>query len=97
MVQALRGDGHDIVRVVDVDGLGVSATDPDIFTVATQQNRVLRTTDHSNFSDPPTDDHAGIIIADVTRTGGEVRRAVHRIEHSGPNLPGHVAYVSGWL
>lgn len=26
-VEALRGDGHDIVRVVDVEALGVSASD----------------------------------------------------------------------
>lgn len=97
-VQALRGDGHDIVRVVDVDELGVSATDSDVLTVATQQDRVLLTADQSDFSNPPTDDHAGIIIiADVTRTGGEVRRAVRRIERSGSDLPGHVAYVSDWL
>lgn len=27
-VQALRDDGYDVVRVVDVDELGVSAIDP---------------------------------------------------------------------
>lgn len=97
-VQALRGDGHDIVRVVDVEELGVSAADPDVLTVAAQRNRVLLTADQSDFSNPPTDDHAGIIIiADVTRTGGEVRRAVRRIERAGSTLAGHVAYVSDWL
>jgi predicted nuclease of predicted toxin-antitoxin system len=76
----------------------VSATDPDVLADATREDRVLLTADQSDFSDPPTDDHPGIlIIADVTRTGGEVRRAVRRIERSVPDLSGHVAYVSDWL
>lgn len=29
-IQALRDDGQDVVRVVDVDELGVSATDPNV-------------------------------------------------------------------
>lgn len=87
-IQALRDDGHDIVRVVDSDTLGVSATDPDVLANATRDGRVLLTADQSDFSDPPADDHPGIlIIADVTRTGGEVRRAVRRIERSVPARP----------
>lgn len=97
-IQALRDDGHDVVCVVDVKDLGVSATDPDVLAVATRQNRVLLTADQSDFSNPPTDEHPGIIIiADVTRTGGEVRRAVRRIERSISDLSDHVAYVSDWL
>jgi len=97
-VQALRDDGHDVVRVVDVEGLGVSATDPEVLAGATQRNRVLLTADQSDFSDPPTGDHPGIIIiSDVTRTGGQVRRAIRRIERSVSDLSGHVAYVSDWL
>jgi predicted nuclease of predicted toxin-antitoxin system len=97
-IQALRDDGHDVVRVVDVKDLGVSAADPDVLSVATRQNRVLLTADQSDFSNPPADEHPGIIIiADVTRTGGEVRRAAHRIERSVSDLSDHVAYVSDWL
>ena len=97
-VQALRDDGHDVSRVVDVEELGVSATDPNVLAGATQQNRVLLTADQSDFSDPSTDDHPGIIIiADVTRTGGQVRRAVRRIEQSVSDLSGHIAYVGDWL
>lgn len=96
--QALRDDGHNVVRVVDIEELGVSATDSDVLRVAIQRNRVLLTADQSDFSDPPDDDHSGvIIIADVTRTGGEVRRAIRRIEHSVSDFAGHVAYVSDWL
>jgi predicted nuclease of predicted toxin-antitoxin system len=67
-VQALRDDGQDVFRVVDIEGLGVSTTDPEVLAGATQRNRVLLTADQSDFSDPPTSDHPGIIIiADVTR------------------------------
>lgn len=97
-IQALRDDGHDVVRVVDIEELGVSATDPSVLSVASQQNRVLLSADQSDFSDPPNDDHRGIVIvADVTRTGGEVRRAVRRIDRAVPDLSGHIAYVSDWL
>ena len=97
-VQALRDDGHDIIRVVDSEELGVSAADSSVLAVATQQHRVLLTADQSDFSDPPTDDHSGIIsIPDVTRTGGHIRRAVRRLERSGADLSSHVAYVSDWL
>ena len=73
-VQALRDDGHDVMRVVDIGELGVSATDPTVLAGATQRNRVLLTADQSDFNDPPTDDHPGIIIiADVRDVAGEVR------------------------
>jgi hypothetical protein len=98
-IQTSRDDGHDVVRVVvDVEDLGVSASDPDVLAVATRKDRVLLTADQSDFSNPPADEHPGIrIIADVTRTGGEGRRAVRRIERSVSDLSDHVAYVSDWL
>lgn len=97
-VRALRDDGHDVVRVVDDDALGLSAADDVILAVAAERGRVLLTADQTDFSDPPTDDHAGIIlIADGTRTGGDVRRAVRRIETEVTDLTGHIAYVSDWL
>jgi len=97
-IQALRDDGHDVVRVVDIDELGPSATDPDVLAVTTQLNRVLLTADQSDFADPPIDDYAGVIIvANLTRTGGEVRRSIRRIETSVPDLSNQVAYVSDWL
>lgn len=73
-IQALGDDGHDIIRVVDVDELGASASYPDVFRVTAERNRVPLTADRSDFSAPPTADPSGInIIAAVTRTGGEVR------------------------
>jgi predicted nuclease of predicted toxin-antitoxin system len=97
-VQALRDDGHDVLRVVDADDLGVSATDPDVLAAATERGRVLLTADQSDFSDPPKDDHLGIIIiADINRSGGEIRRAVRHIENTVPDLSASVAYVSDWV
>lgn len=97
-IQALGDHGHDIIRVVDVDVLGASAADPDVLRVAAERNRVLLTADQSDFSAPPTADHSGIIIiAAVTRTGIEIRRAIRRIERAVPDLSGHTAYVSDWL
>jgi hypothetical protein len=97
-VQAPRADGHEVLRVVDIEELGVSATDPNVLMAAALRARLVLTADQSDFSDPPTDAHPGIIIfAFVTRTGGQVRRAVRRIERSVSSLSGHVAYVSDWL
>lgn len=96
-IRALRDDGHDVVRVVDVEDLGPSASDPDVLAIATRRNRVLLTADQVDFTDPPTDEHPGVVIvADVTRAGGDVRRAVRKIERAVPDLSGHVAYVSDW-
>lgn len=97
-IRALDDDGHDIVRVVDVAALGASAPDQAVLNVATQQDRVLLTADQADFSQPKSEDHAGIVlVATVTRTGSDVRRAVRRIERSVPDLSGHVVYVSDWL
>lgn len=97
-IAALREDGHDIERVVDADGLGVSAPDEAILTEATKAERVLLTADQADFSDPPASDHTGIlIITDGALSGGGLRRAVRRIERSHSNLDGRVTYVSDWL
>ena len=60
--------------------------------------RVLLTVDQSDFSNLPADEHPDIIIiTDMTQTGGEIRRAVRRIERSVSDLSDYVAYVSDWL
>lgn len=97
-MRALREDGHDVVRVVDIERLGPGAVDPDVLALASRWDRVLLTADQADFTDPPTDDHPGVVIvADVTRSGGEIRHAVRALERSVPDLSGHVAYVSDWL
>ena len=96
-VRALRNDGHDVARVVDLTDLGVGTPDSEIIVVATRQGRVLLTSDRSDFADPPISDHAGVIVVGSTRRGGEVRRAVRRIEDAVPDLATHVLFVSDWL
>lgn len=97
-IQALEGDGHDVLSVVEAEELGASSPDADVLAATGRLNRVLVTADRSDFGEPPTDDHAGIvIIADVTRSGGEIRRAVRLLDSSVPDLSGRVAYVSDWL
>jgi predicted nuclease of predicted toxin-antitoxin system len=97
-VQALRDDGHDVARVVDVADLGEGATDEEVLAAAVRADRVLLAADQSDFSDPSTDDHPGVVvIADATRSGGELRRAVRRLDETVHDLSNHVAYVSDWL
>jgi len=96
-VQALRGDGHDVARVVDRPDLGIGAPDLEVIAVATSEDRILLTSDRSDFADPPIDDHAGVIVVGSARSGGEVRRAVRRIEDAVPDLATHVLFVSDWL
>jgi hypothetical protein len=96
-VRALRDDGHDVARVVDLSELGVGSPDSEVIAVATRANRVLLTSDRSDFADPPISDHAGVIVVGSTRSGGEVRRAVRRIEGAVPDLATHVLSVSDWL
>lgn len=97
-VRALRDDGHDVVRVVGDSELGESAPDSAVLARASARDRVLLTADRSDFGDPPTDDHAGIVLVTAsTRSGAEVRRGLRRIEGRYPSLEGCVAYVGDWL
>ena len=97
-IHALNDDGHDVVRVVDAAPLEIGDPDPAVLDAATALNRVLVTADQSDFADPPRDDHTGIsIVASVTRSGGEVRRGLRRLEDTGYDLTGTVAYLGDWL
>lgn len=97
-VHALLGDGHDVVRVADAEGVRLSDPDSTVLDWAIEDDRVLLTADKSDFSDPRRDDHAGIVlIADVTRAGGDLQRAIRRIDDTYPDLTGHVVWVSDWL
>jgi len=97
-IQALDEGGHDIVRVTTTAGLDAGVSDRSVLDWATTNGRVLLTADQSDFSDPPQDDHAGVIIvADVSRSGGEVRRGADRIDQSGYDLTCRVAFLSDWL
>ena len=97
-IRALTDDGHDIVRAVDAAPLEIGDPDPAVLEAATVLNRVLLTADRSDFADPPCDDHAGIIIvASVTRSGGEIRRGLRRLEDTSYDLAGTVTYLGDWL
>lgn len=97
-LQALRDDGHAVTRVVDVTDLGPSAVDRDVLAIARTRNLVLLTADQTDFGDPWTDEHAGVIVVtDLTRSGGELRRAVRWIDEAVPDLSGLVAFDSDWL
>lgn len=97
-IQALRDDGHDVLRVVDHEELRESASDTAILATAVEQNRVVLTADQADFGDPPLDDHSGIvIIASGGRTGGELRQSIRLMDRYVSDFSGHVAYVSDWL
>lgn len=84
--------------MVAAESLSAGAPDTAVLAAAADDDRVLLTADQSDFADPPFDDHAGIVIVtDGSRSGGEVRRAVRRIDGEYPALDGAVAYLGDWL
>lgn len=97
-IRALSEGGHDIVRITEFDGVDIGAPDSVVLNGATGVGRVLLTADQSDFADPPSSDHAGIIVvADVTRSGGEIRNGVRRLEKAEFDLSGRVVFLSDWL
>jgi hypothetical protein len=82
-ILAVRDDGHEVLRVGAVDEPPPSAIDPAVVAVAARLDRVLPTAESSDFTDPPIDDHAGVlIVVDGTRTGGGLRCARRPIEEA---------------
>ena len=51
LLEALRADGHDVERVVDVAALGAGSRDDDVFAHAVNDDRVLVTRNGSDFGD----------------------------------------------
>ena len=97
-ITALRDAGHEGHRVVAVDRLGLGAGDGAILDVARELSLVLLTADQADFSDPPTVSHPGIIIVtDERLTGGELVRAVERIDRVLPSVTGKRIYVTDWI
>lgn len=95
-VGALRGDGHDVARVVD--DLGPGASDLDVLALASRLDRTLLTADRADFTDPPVVDHPGVlVVADDAMTDGELRRAVRRIAGATDDIAGATAFVDDWL
>lgn len=95
-IGALRDDGHDVRRAIEVVDPGTP--DDHLLAEATERERVLLTADRSDFGEPPIEDHAGVVIvASGTRSGGELRRAIRRIDRHDLDLAGRVVYVGDWL
>jgi predicted nuclease of predicted toxin-antitoxin system len=93
-VTALRSDGHDVSRVVDV--LDGTAADSAVVEHARETNRAVVTNDAKDFT--RFADHPGVLV--VPRTGltpGEVAASVSRIERLVPDTNGLSLYVSEWL
>lgn len=84
--------------MVDVDRLGVGAGDGAILDVARDSSLVRLTADQADFSDPPTVSHPGIIIVtDERLTGGDVVRAVERIDRDLSSVTGERLSVTDWI
>lgn len=95
-IGALRDDGYDVIRAIDVVDPGTP--DGHLLAEATDRERVLLTADRSDFGEPPVDEHAGVVIvASSSHSGGELRRAIRRIDRLHPDLTDQVVYVGDWL
>lgn len=80
---------------------GEGTPDPDLLSAAADRGWVLLTRD-SDFTDPPIDDHAGVLVVTETDvrgglSGDDLETAVSQILRQYPDLSGEVAYVTDWL
>lgn len=93
-LSALRADGHDVTRVVDV--LPSTASDTEIIDHARDTDAVAMTNDAKDFA--RFDGHSGVVIVPQTGTSaGEVAAAVSRIERLVPDLSDRVLYATDWV
>jgi len=91
---ALRGDSHDISRVVDA--LDETAADATIVKHAGETDRVVITNDAKDFT--RFTDHPGVLVVPQTGvTAGEISAAVSRIDRLVPDTAGLTLYVTEWL
>jgi len=77
-VAALRGDGHDVRYSRAVDALGPEATDEAIVAYADREDVAILSTDVADFGD--LDAEIAVMVVPQDMSGGDVRRAVARIE-----------------
>lgn len=77
-VSALRGDSHEVVYSRNVEGLGPDAADSAITSFAESEGLAILSTDLSDFGERDAD--VAIFVAPQDMTGGQVSRAVARIE-----------------
>jgi len=73
LANALRSDGHDVERVVDVQSLGLGAPDGAVYNYAAANGRALITKNGSDFADiatrPGAPKHHGILVIHYGRSG----------------------------
>lgn len=91
LANALRADGHDVERVVDVQSLGLGAADEAVYNYAAANGRVLITKNGSDFADiamrSGAPKHSGILVIHYGRTGSalpirSIVRAIGNISHT---------------
>ena len=104
LAERLRGEGHDVTRVVDVGLLGMP--DTTVLRFATEDGRVLlsRDTAHGDTDDLTTVWTAApkpkpilLLIYPGTRICNEdIVRAVERIDAAGDAIDGTIQIVNHW-
>lgn len=93
---ALRSEGYDIERVVDIEALGGTASDDEILAYAAENNRIVLTNDAKDFD--RDNGHSGVIIVPQSGlTPGEVAAAVIRIDRLLTDLSDTVLYATDWV
>jgi len=93
-ITALRSEGYEVKRVVDIKDLGPTASDAEILSYASENKTVILTNDAKDFD---TEGHAGVIIVPQSGlTPGEFSGAVLRIEQTVPDLSDTVLYATDW-
>ncbi len=88
LANALRADGHDVERVVDVGDLGPGSSDDAVLAYAVAANRVLISKNGADFAEiatrPGAPGHPGVLVVHYTPDGSNlpvatVVRAVRNI------------------
>ncbi len=75
-MNALRADGHDVERTVDVRALGPGTSDDQVYAHAVADTRVLVTKNGADFAqiidseDPPS--HAGVLVIHYCQDGTDL-------------------------
>jgi predicted nuclease of predicted toxin-antitoxin system len=73
LLNALRSQGHDVERVVDIPTLGPGATDDAVFQYAVADNRVLISKNGADFIEiatrPGAPQHPGIFVVHYAEDG----------------------------
>ena len=76
LLNALRADGHDVERVVDVRALGTGASDAAVYAYAIADDRALITKNGADFiaiaTGPGPATHPGVLIVHCSKDGSSL-------------------------